>query len=208
MTMKGENMVIKLSQEKNIKKISEVNEQYAAIIVLGCRIMEGIRPSDMLKDRLDTALKTYQHHKTKIIVSGDHGKVNYDEVGVMKKYLIENNVPSEDIIMDHNGFSTYETMYRAKHTFLINKAIIITQRYHLYRALYIANKLGIKSIGIDATLRHYNKQKKRKIREILASTKDFFKCIIKPKPKYLDKVIHIDENTNNIDCTLTQIEDK
>lgn len=201
-------MILKLGQEKNIVNISDINDSSKTIIVLGCRIMENIRPSDMLKDRLDTAIKIYKKTKSNIIVSGDHGKINYDETGVMRNYLIKNGIPKEKIIMDHTGFSTYETMYRAKYTFNVNKSIIVTQRYHLYRALFIANKLGIESIGVDSTLRNYTKQRKREIREIFASIKDYFKCIYKPQAKYTDKVIHINEKTDNIDCTLTNIEVK
>lgn len=201
-------MILKMFQKNKIKNISDITDEYDAIIVLGCRIMEGVRPSDMLKDRLDTAIKVYNHRNTKIIVSGDHSKVNYDEVGVMKDYLIKNGIPKNTIIKDHTGLSTYETMYRAKHIFNIDKAIIVTQKYHLYRSLYIASRLGIKVIGIDSTLRHYTKQKKREIRELLAQIKDFFKCIIKPKPNYMDKVIHINESSKDITYELTNIDDE
>jgi len=116
----------------------------------------------------------------------------------MKKYAIEQGVPSEDIFMDHAGFSTYDSIYRERDVFLVKKAIIVTQKYHMYRALYIADKLGLKADGVIAEDIKYSGQSGRETREILARTKDFFKVIIKPNPKYLGETIDI---TGNGDIT-------
>ena len=78
-------------------------------------------------------------------MSGDHGQIEYDEVNTMKQVAIDAGVPSNDIFMDHAGFSTYESIYRAKEIFEADKLIIVSQEYHLYRALYIAKQLGIES---------------------------------------------------------------
>jgi vancomycin permeability regulator SanA len=127
-------------------------------------------------------------------MSGDHGQADYDEVNIMKNYAISHGVPSEDIFMDHAGFSTYESIYRAREVFGVKKFIIVTQEYHLHRALYIAESLGVEAYGLSADLRDYSGQLKYSIREVLARNKDFFTSLIKPKPKYLGERIDLGGN--------------
>lgn len=166
-------------------------ENNDCIIVLGAGIW-GDKPSPMLEDRLSEAIKLYNSKVSpKIIMSGDHGRKEYDEVNIMKNFAIEKGVPSEDIFMDHAGFSTYESLYRAKEVFEAKKVVIVTQRYHLYRALYIANQLGIEAYGVNSDPRRYVGETYRELREILARNKDFFSCIFKPKPKYLGEAIPV-----------------
>ena len=131
---------------------------------------------------------------SKIIMSGDHGREDYDEVNLMKNYAIEKGIPSEDIFMDHAGFSTYETMYRAKEIFKAKKVVIVTQNYHMYRALYDAKKLGLDAYGVCSDPRQYVGATYREIREILARDKDFVKCIFKPKPTYLGDEVPVSGN--------------
>ena len=177
-------------REEDYGKIGNVD----CIIVLGGGI-RGDKPSPILKDRLDKAIELYKLGLApKIIMSGDHGKEKHDEVNVMKNYAIENGVPSSDIFMDHAGFSTYDTMYRARDVFGIKKAIIVTQEYHMIRSLYIANKLGLKVYGVSAQKIKYGGRYFREIREVLARDKDVIKCIFKPKPKYLGEKIDIRGN--------------
>ena len=160
-----------------------------AIIVLGGGVRND-RPSPLLKDRLDKAIELYKMGiSNRIIMSGDHGRKKYNEVSVMKKYAIENGVLSEDIFMDHAGFSTYDTIYRARDIFKVKRAIIVTQKYHLFRSLYIANKLGLDAYGVSASNTKYNDRFFREIREVLARNKDVIKCIFKPKPTYLGDVV-------------------
>ena len=121
---------------------------------------------------------------------------DYDEVNVMKDYLISRDIPSNDIFMDHAGFSTYDSIYRAKHIFDAKKIIIITQEYHLYRALYIAENLNIEAYGIASNPREYYRQTARDIREILARTKDYFKVLFKLKSIYLGDKISLNDNGN------------
>lgn len=162
-----------------------------AILVLGAGIW-GDKPSPMLEDRLLEAISLYEKKvASKIIMSGDHGRKDYDEVNIMKDFAIEKGVPSEDIFMDHAGFSSYDSVYRAKEIFGAKKVIIVTQKYHLYRALYIANQFGIEAYGIPSNPRLYAGQTKRELREILARNKDFFKCVLKPNPTYLGEAIPI-----------------
>lgn len=161
------------------------------IIVLGCRV-NGETPSPMLSDRLTRGVELYDMSAAhKLLMSGDHGRVSYDEVNAMKQFAIDRGVPSEDVFMDHAGFSTYETMYRAKEVFAAKRVIIVTQKYHLYRAVYIAEQLGIEAYGVDSDLQSYIKQPYYNAREILARDKDFVKVIFKPKPTYLGEVIPI-----------------
>lgn len=194
----GINFFIKLSTSKlivnnNSKKI----ENYNCILVLGAGIWND-EPSPMLKDRLDVAIELYNNKKaSKIIMSGDHTKENYDEVNTMKKYAIDKGVKSEDIFMDHAGISTYDSIYRAKNIFKADKLIIVTQKYHLYRSLYIAKSLDIESFGVEATPTKYSGAFMREAREILARDKDFVKSIFKPKSKYLGEAIQVDGNGND-----------
>lgn len=161
------------------------------IIVLGCRV-NGETPSPMLSDRLLRGIELYDMNAApKLLMSGDHGQVKYDEVNAMKQFAIDRGVPSEDVFMDHAGFSTYETMYRAKEVFAAKRVIIVTQSYHLYRAVYIAEKLGLEAWGVDSDLQSYIRQPYYDMREILARDKDFVKVIIKPEPTYLGEVIPI-----------------
>lgn len=187
----GINAYVKKSVNENIIEISNIKENYDAILVLGAGLKNG-KPSPVLKDRLDTAYEAYiKGASSKIIVSGDHGRKYYDEVNVMKDYLISKGVPSDDIFMDHAGFSTYDTIYRAKEIFLCDKVLIITQEFHIFRSLYIAKKLDLEAEGVSATLRHYSEETKFELREILARNKDFVKTIFKPKPKYLGDTIPV-----------------
>ena len=163
------------------------------IIVLGCRVWSDNTPSAMLSDRLKRGVELYKAGAApKLLMSGDHGREDYDEVNVMRKYAEEEGVDSKDIFTDHAGFSTYETMYRAKEVFKVKKVIIVTQSYHLYRAVYDAEKLGLEAVGVVSYERDYDsKQPYRDVREIAARCKDFIYCIFKPKPTYLGEVIPI-----------------
>lgn len=167
------------------------------ILVLGCQVKSDGKPSAMLSDRINRGIELYEHNSApKIIMSGDHGRKSYDEVNTMKQVAVDSAVPSNDIFMDHAGFSTYESIYRAKEIFDVDKMIIVTQEYHLYRALYIADKLGIEAYGVNADYRAYAGQSNREAREILARCKDFVKTIFKPEPTYLGEVIPVSGDGN------------
>lgn len=148
--------------------------QADCILVLGAGVRSGV-PSPMLEDRLKTGIALYQSGAAKrLLMSGDHGRKDYDEVNVMKSYALHEGVPSEAVFMDHAGFSTYESMYRARDIFGAKRIIIVTQEYHLYRALYDAEALGLEAYGVAADGRRYSGQLYRDFREILARGKDFF----------------------------------
>ena len=154
------------------------------IVVLGAGIRRG-KPSPMLEDRLKTGISLYNNDiSNKILITGDHMNDDYDEVTVMKNYLLEHGIPEEDIITDNYGISTYDSIYRVKNVYKSNKVVIVSQRYHLYRALFLSDNLDLESYGVEANLRYYYGQWYREIREILARNKDFIKGIIKPKAVY------------------------
>lgn len=168
------------------------------IIVLGCQVRDDGSLSDMLHDRLARGVELYHLGVApKLLMSGDHGQTNYNEVGAMKQFAVDNDVPPEDVFMDHAGFSTYETMYRAKEVFQAKKVVIVTQEYHLYRAVYIAQQLGLEAYGVSADLRTYSGQFKRDVREVLARCKDFAMCLLKPEPTYLGDAIPVSGNGNS-----------
>jgi len=194
----GINGYIKSSTKNQIISVEESSklEDIDCIIILGAGIW-GDKPSPMLEDRLLQGIELYNNNvSTKIIMSGDHGREEYDEVNIMKEFAIEKGVPSENIFMDHAGFSTYESIYRAKEIFEADKIVIVTQKYHLYRALHIANSLGIEAYGVGADPRQYVGAMYREIREILARNKDFVKCLFKPEPTYLGETIPVSGNGN------------
>ena len=165
------------------------------ILVLGCQVRSDGTPSLMLSDRLDLGIELYNIGAApKLLMSGDHGQVEYNEVSAMKQYATDTGIASEDIFMDHAGFSTYESIYRAKEIFGVEKIIIVSQEYHLYRALYIADNLGLEAYGVAAEGQNYAGQSMRDFREVLARAKDFATVVIKPEPTYLGETISIEGN--------------
>lgn len=174
----------------------DTDQQFDAdcILILGAGVRNE-QPTPMLNDRLLEGIELYNEKKApKIIVSGDHGREDYDEVNIMKQFMIDHGIPSSDIFMDHAGFSTYESIYRAKEIFQAKKVIIVTQDYHLYRSLFIAHHLGIDAIGYSANPRTYKGQLMREAREIIARCKDFVMSYIQPKPTYLGETIPVNGN--------------
>lgn len=193
----GINGYVVLSTKSSILTPQEAAalENTNCILVLGCRVYEDGTPSHMLEDRLQQGVELYQAGAApKLLMSGDHGRKEYDEVNAMKQYALDAGVVSGDIFMDHAGFSTYESIYRAKEIFGAEKIVIVTQRYHLHRALYIARKLGMEAYGVASDPRGYAGQVMREIREVLARNKDFLTTIFLPEPTYLGEIIPISGN--------------
>jgi len=165
-----------------------------AILVLGAYVFPNGTVSTMLNDRLTEGYELYAQGKApKLIVSGDHGRKDYDEVNSMKSFLNDKGVPNKDVFMDHAGFSTYESVYRARDIFKVQKVIIVTQEYHLMRAVYVARALGMEAYGVAADKRDYGQAMKMyKIREIAARNKDFlWTNILKPEPTFLGDAIPV-----------------
>lgn len=149
------------------------------ILVLGCGILDRETPTPMLKDRLDTGIKLYREgYAPKILLSGDNGTMEHNEIHVMLTYTLKQGVPREDIFCDHAGFNTSESMHRAVKIFQVESAIIVTQGYHEYRALYDAEAVGIAALGVASDQASYGGQLYRSFREVLARNKDFYKMLL------------------------------
>jgi SanA protein len=193
----GINEYVKASVKDSIVSVEEAaGLDVDCILVLGAHVA-GESPSLMLRDRLNRGLELYEAGASdRLLMSGDHGRKNYDEVNVMKQFAIDTGIPSSHIFMDHAGFSTYESLYRARDIFKAKKIIITTQEYHMYRALYVAKRLGLDAYGVTAADYVYPGQSYREFREMLARVKDFFYVIIKPEPKYLGEAIPVDGDGN------------
>ncbi len=168
-------------------------EPAEAILVLGALVFPDGRPSAMVQDRLDTAYDLYQAGKApKILLTGDHGQVEYDEVNAMRRYLEAKGVPGADIFMDHAGFDTYDSMYRARDVFQARRVLVVTQRFHLPRALWIADRLGLTPQGVIADRQRYLREEFYEWREMAARIKAFGEVVVHRKPVYLGPVIPID----------------
>lgn len=188
---------------KNSVKDKIISEDEAAklkadcILVLGAGVRADGSPSPMLEDRLLQGISLYKMGASgKLLMSGDNTKKYYDEVNTMKSYALDKGIASEDVFMDHAGISTYDSVYRAKEIFQADKIIIVTQKYHLYRALYISESLGLEAYGVSANPRIYAGQSLRDFREILARAKDFVKCIYKPAASILGEAIPVSGDGN------------
>lgn len=190
------NGYVKASVKDRILSAEDASEINAdCILVLGAGVWSGGRPSFMLEDRLNQAIDLYKKGVSqKLLMSGDHSREDYDEVNVMKKYAMDAGIESQNIFMDHAGFSTYESIYRARDIFQAENIIIVTQKYHLYRALYIADQLGVTAYGVASDPRDYRGQSYREFREVLARVKDYFYVIFKPEPTFLGEAIPINGN--------------
>ena len=164
------------------------------ILILGAGL-RGEKPSAILRERLDLGAALYRAGAApKILVTGDNGRTDYNEVQVMENYLAEEQgIPREDIVRDHAGFCTYDSMVRAREVFCAERVLIVTQRYHLFRACYVANAVGLEAVGADCSRTAYSGREARELRECLARVKDFFWCIFRPSPRFLGEKIPIKE---------------
>ncbi|NMA24079.1 MAG: DUF218 domain-containing protein [Clostridiales bacterium] len=175
-------------------------EDVDCILVLGAGVYANKYPSAMLEDRLSQGVGLYKLGVSdRLLMSGDNSTVDYNEVKVMKDYAVKAGVPPEHVFQDHAGFSTYESIYRARDIFAAGKIVVVTQNYHMYRALYIAKSLGLDAYGVAADPRAYAGQAMRECREILARFKDVICCIFKPPPTFLGDVIPVKGNGNDTD---------
>ena len=190
------NSYVKSSTENLIiSKDEALNINPDCIIVLGAGVRSDGTPSPMLQDRLITGIELYENGVSdRILMSGDHTKKGYDEVNIMKSYALNIGIPSEHVFMDHAGISTYDSIYRAKEIFQAERIVIVTQEYHLYRALYIAESLGVEAYGVSADVRIYAGQEVRELREKAARVKDFFKAALKPSSKIGGEAIPVSGN--------------
>lgn len=190
------NTIVKQAAEGKIVSLEEAAGMDAdCILVLGAGVREDGTLTPMLTDRVNTAVALYQSGaSSRILMSGDHGSEDYNEVGPMKAAAAAAGVPSEAIFLDHAGFSTYDSLYRAKEIFGADKIVIVTQEYHLYRALYIAQALGIEAVGAAAPARNDIGQVYRDLRECLARVKDFVYVMEQPEAAVMGEPIPLEGN--------------
>ncbi len=167
---------------------------YDCILVLGAGLRADGTPSPMLYDRVQVACEIYTGDLP-LLMSGDHSG-DYNEVGAMKALAMEMGVPGEDIFLDHDGYSTYESIMRARDKFGAKRIVIVSQGYHLHRALFIARELGMEAIGVPSDLRDYRLQTKYEVRELLARFKDFYVAIAPEKSLTIDEVIDLGGDGN------------
>lgn len=189
------NNTVLAASERIISEEEAAQWQADCILVLGAGVDDDGEPSLMLRDRLNKGIELYQAGAApKLLMSGDHGSEGYDEVNVMKDFALNAAVPSADVFMDHAGFSTYDSLYRARDIFQAERLIIVSQRYHLPRALYIAERLGLEACGVAAEDIAYAGQEFRDLREVLARCKDFCQCLVLPQPALLGETIPVSGN--------------
>lgn len=186
------NVFILDSAESRIFRSATDAPPRVTIIVLGARVYPKGHLSPMLADRMLTALDLYRQGKAeRFLLSGDHGKVDYDEVNTMKDFLLNKGVAAKDIFLDHAGFDTYDSMYRARAIFEVRSAIVVTQGFHLARAVYTARAMGIDAVGVAADRQPYAGVAYNEAREVPARSKTFWRVSLHAKPRVLGDVIPI-----------------
>lgn len=174
------------------ERVADVPARQTAI-VLGALVYRSGRPSDILADRLDTAADLYLAGRVrKILVSGDHGRIEYDEVNAMRRHLQDRGVRPEDIFMDHAGFDTCDTMQRARRVFGVQSAVVVTQAFHLPRAVYLARTCDLDAVGVEADRHVYRKAVRNHVRESVARVKSFAEVHLGIGPHHLGPQIPIE----------------
>lgn len=188
------NAVVLNSTKDHILSEGEASllEDVDCVLVLGGGVRRDGKPSAVLMDRVLAGIRVYESSVTdRLLMSGDHGRKNYDEVNTMKNIAVESGIPAGNVFCDHAGFSTYESMYRAGAIFGADKIIIVSQSSHLPRAVYDARRLGIEAYGVSADARVYGNGRFRAVREVLARVKDCIRYFFKPEPTCLGEKIPI-----------------
>jgi SanA protein len=164
-----------------------------AALVLGAQVMPNGAPSSMLSDRISAAAELYTAGRVnKLLLSGDHSRKNYDEVGTMRRILLAKGIPAEDIFTDHAGFDTWDSAQRARRVFDVSTAVVVTQRFHMARALYDARRAGLKVTGYAADRRDYGRVMRRlQVREAFARVKTLGDVVTGADPHFLGTEIPI-----------------
>ncbi|MFW6108663.1 MAG: SanA/YdcF family protein [bacterium] len=162
-------------------------------IVLGAGLRPDGTPSATLEDRLEAGLDLYRAGRVrKLLLSGDHGQRSYDEVNAMRRYVLDAGVPEQDVFLDHAGFRTFDTLYRARDVFQIERCIVVTQRFHLPRSVYTARTLGLEAWGHAADRRRYAHARRNAAREVLARTRAWLDLHVRrARPRFLGPAIPI-----------------
>jgi SanA protein len=165
-------LVTALSARGRVYTVADVPARRVAI-VFGAGLWRDGSPTPILYDRVATAADLYHAGKVeKLLLSGDNRFVDYNEPAAMRELALTLGVPDEDIVLDYAGRRTYDTCYRAKAIFGVTQAILVTQEFHLPRAIYLCNQLGVDSVGVNADLRDYRRASVLywNLRELIATT--------------------------------------
>jgi len=186
------NAIVLLGGKGVTQSPAEVPRAQAAL-VLGAQVMPNGAPSSMLSDRITAAEELYKAGRVdKLLLSGDHGRVKYDEVNTMKRILLARGIPPEDIFLDHAGFDTWDSAQRARRVFDVDSAVVVTQRFHMARALWDARRAGLKVSGYAADKRDYGRVMPRlRVREAAARVKAIGDTVTGADPHFLGPVIPI-----------------
>lgn len=183
--------IVKSTQDQIFDEIEEV-PQAQAVLILGAGVKQDGTLTDVLEDRVIRALELYEAGKVdKILASGDNGQLEYNEVNPIRHYLLDRDVDPEDIFMDHAGFDTYDSMYRSQYIFEVESLIVVTQEFHLPRAVYLGKGLGIETYGYTADRQVYLAANHYAFRESLARLKAFLDLLFNSQPTYLGEQIPI-----------------
>lgn len=186
------NAAVLAKSTKYVYRSAEAVPERPTVIVLGARVHANGSLSDMLGDRMKTALDLYRAGKaSRFLLSGDHGRQEYDEVNAMRDFLLGEGVDKSVIFLDHAGFDTYDTMYRARDVFQVDSAVVVTQEFHLPRAVFIARSLGLDAVGVVADRQPYAGMDRNRRREFLARVKGCLNVWLRSKPKFLGEAIPI-----------------
>ena len=186
----GTFLVIHKEASPNIYSDTTALPHTETAIILGASTLRNGKLSPVLRDRVDSAILLYKARKIeKILVSGDNSTITHNEVNPVRNYLLANGIPDQDIFLDHAGFDTYSSMYRARDIFRVSSVVIVSQAFHLPRAVYLARHLGINAYGFTADNGHY--LLKNYIREWFANVKAVINLTLERKPKYLGDTIPI-----------------
>ncbi len=188
------NIVVIASAKAHILTFDEAKEltDIDCIIVLGAGLKSDGSPSNLLYERILCGAELYLAGASdRLLLSGDHSRVDYNEVGAMKKYMLDRGIEANVVFTDHAGLDTYDTMYRAKEIFKAKRVIVVTQGFHLSRAVFIANALGLEAYGVDCDTGVYGRNIMNDIREIAARPKYVLDAVFKPEPQYLGEAIPI-----------------
>lgn len=188
----GANAVVLLGGSSSSSVEQAPHAQVA--LLLGAEVRRDGRPSAMLADRIAVAADLYRAGKVdRVLASGDHGSVGYDEVNTMRRELIAAGVPARDIFTDHAGFDTWDSSVRARKVFDVSSALVVTQQFHLSRAVWLAQRAGLEATGVAADRQGYGRSQQRsEVREVLARVKAVGQVVTGAEPRYLGPRIPID----------------
>ena len=189
----GSNLVVWLGGRSPVTQDTANVPRAQAALVLGAQVMPNGAPSSMLSDRITAAAELYEAGRVdKLLLSGDHSRVNYDEVGTMKRILLARGIPERDIFTVHAGFDTWDSAQRARRVFGVDSAVVVTQRFHMARALWDARRAGLKVTGYAADRRDYGRVLRRlQVREAAARVKTLADAITGADPHFLGRRISI-----------------